>query len=109
LLDIDRRIIMKAIAFLCATLSMASAIAGELVSYGDGNTIRLADSACTSEKVLSQVEPEFRTQFRAASADLQGKQFTACWHITPDGAHLIYEDGDQGLVPLARLKPLLSI
>lgn len=100
---------MKAIAFLCASLSMASAIAAELVSYHDGNTIRLADGACTSEKVLNQVEPEFRTQLRAASANLKGKHFAACWHITPAGAHLIYEDGDEGLVPLSRLKRLLSI
>ena len=100
---------MKAIVVLCATFSLATAIAGELVSYEDGNTIRLADGACNSEKVLRQVEPKFHTLFRAASAVLEGQQFTACWHITAAGAHLIYEDGDEGFVPLRSLKPLLSI
>ena len=100
---------MKAIVFLGATISMASVIAGELVSYEDGNTIRLGDGACTSKKVLRQIESELQQHFRAASADLQGKHFTACWHITPAGAHLIYEDGDQGFVPLTHLKRLLSV
>lgn len=100
----------KTIAFLCAALVLApAAMARELVSHDGDDTIRLVDDECTSETVLSKLPPEVRAQFRAASAVLQGRSFSACWHITPQGAHLIYEDGDEGLVPFDSLKPLISI
>ena len=100
---------MKAVTFLCATLVMAPVMAGELVAHAGRNTIRLAEGQCTSETVLRRLEPELQSQFRAASVVLEGSTFTACWRITPAGAHLVYEDGDQGLVPFNRLKPLISI
>jgi len=39
---------------------------------------------------------------------VQGRTFAACWRMTPNGAHVMYEDGDQGLVPLSDLKPELT-
>lgn len=99
---------MKEVAFLCAALAVAPVMAGELVSHEGDATIRLADKECTSQPVLDQLKPELRPQFRAASAVLQGRAFDACWHITPRGAHLIYEDGDEGLVPFDALKPLID-
>lgn len=100
---------MKLIAFLWAALVAAPGMAGELVSHNGGDTIRLADEECTNQPVLSHLRPELRAQFRAASAVLQGHDFAACWHITPDGAHLIYEDGDEGRVPFHALHPLISV
>ena len=100
---------MKSVALVLAALAFAPAMAGELVSHDGDDTIRLAEGECTSESVLSKLPPELRAQFRAASAVLQGRSFAACWHITPRGAHLIYEDGDEGLVPFDALKPLLSV
>ncbi len=100
---------MKTLALVCAALIAAPAMAEEMVSYRDGNTIRLGEGDCTSELVLNQVEPALQTQFRSASVELEGQKFAACWRVTPAGAFLIYEDGDQGLVPFNSLKPLLSI
>lgn len=94
---------------LCATLAMGAAMATELVSHQDGNTIRFGEAACSNESVLNRLPPELRAQFRAASAVLDGQNFQACWRVTPAGAYLIYEDGDQGLVPFGSLRPLISV
>lgn len=100
---------MKTWAVLCAAMVGASAMATELVSYQGKNVIHLADGACTSETVLNRLEPEMQGQFMAASAELDGATYKACWRATPAGAQLIYEDGDQGMVPMERIKPLVSI
>jgi hypothetical protein len=100
---------MKLVAFLSAVLVASSAMAGELVSHSGDDTIRLVDDQCTSQLVLDQLQPESRPQFRAASVFLQGQAFAACWRATPTGALLIYEDGDQGMVPFDVLKPLTSV
>lgn len=105
----NREKVMKTWAVLCAAMVGASGMATELVSYQGKNVIHLADGACTSETVLKRLGPEMQGQFMAASAELDGESFKACWRATPVGAHLIYEDGDQGLVPLERIKPLVSI
>ncbi len=100
---------MKSAVFLCAALFASHAMAGELVSHNGDDTIRLVDDECSSQPVLDQLEPEIRPQFRAASVFLQGQAFAACWRATPTGALLIYEDGDQGMVPFEVLKPLTSV
>ena len=100
---------MKSVAFLGAALVAGCAISGELVSHNGDDTIRLVDEQCTSQSVLDQLQPELRPQFRAASVFLQGQAYAACWRATPTGALLIYEDGDQGIVPYDVLKPLTSV
>jgi hypothetical protein len=35
----------------------------------------------------------------------QGQRFQACWRLVGNAAHLVYEDGDQGIIPTTELKP----
>jgi len=93
---------------LCAALAAAPAMAGDLVARQGGDIIRLAEAECTSELVLNRIEPQLKAQFRAAVAVVGGQTYTACWRPAGRAAHLIYEDGDQGLVPVSELKPELS-
>ena len=97
---------MRRIGLFCAALGLAasSAMAGDLVAYDGPDVIRLTDQACISEALLRQLDPEVRPLFLTASAVVQGRRYTACWSITPTAAYLVYEDGDQGLVPLHRLQ-----
>jgi hypothetical protein len=99
---------MIRIAVLCTALAAVPAFANDLVARQGADVIRLATTACTSEEVLSRVAPQMRSQFRTAQATVDGRTYTACWRMTPSAAHLVYEDGDQGLVPLSALKPQLS-
>ena len=93
---------------LCAALAAAPAMAGDLVARQGGDSVRLADAPCTSELVLGRLEPRLQAQYKAASAVVKGQTFSACWRMTGSVAHLLYEDGDQGIVPMAELKPELS-
>lgn len=101
---------MKAVVF-CAVLAAAAAspaFAQELVARQGDDSVRLSDAACKSELVLGRLEPASATQYRAASAVFQGQRFQACWRMVGNAAHLVYEDGDQGIIPVAELKPDLT-
>lgn len=96
------------VVLLCAALAAAPAIAGNLVARQGGDSVRLAEGPCKVERVLSQLDPRLQDKYREATATVQGRTFSACWAMTPNGAHLLYEDGDQGLVPASDLKPELT-
>jgi hypothetical protein len=83
-------------------------MAGELVARHGDDSVRLADDPCTSETVLAQLDPRLHLQFKAASAVVQGRTFAACWSKAGNVAYLLYEDGDQGMVPIADLKLEMS-
>ncbi len=86
---------------VAAALFAAPAFADELVASNGKDSVRLTDKPCTSEKVLNQLKPGFRTMMKDANAVVSGQQFRACWVIEGESAHLLYEDGDQGLIPWA--------
>jgi hypothetical protein len=99
---------MKPVLILCAALVAAPAFAEELVARNGNDSVRLADSPCTSELVLGRLQPQTHGQYKAASAVVEGQSFAACWRLVGNAAHLMYEDGDQGIIPLAELKPAMS-
>jgi len=92
-------------ALLCtAALLAAPAMADELVASNGNDSVRLSNAPCTSEQVLSQLKPQFHSVLRDATAVVQGQTFKACWLVEGHAAHLLYEDGDQGLIPLVDFK-----
>ena len=97
------------LALLCAAALLAApAWAGEVVASSGNDSVRLSDTPCTNPQVLAQLEPSLRPVLRDATAVVQGHLFKACWVVHGDAAHLLYEDGDQGLIPLADFKAPLS-
>lgn len=100
---------MKAVVFCAALAAVAApAFAQDLVARQGDDSVRLSEAACKSELVLSRIEPGAATQFRAASAVFQGQRFQACWTMMGNAAYLVYEDGDQGIIPATELKPDLT-
>jgi hypothetical protein len=101
---------MKAVVFCAAlaTIAATPAFSQELVARQGDDSVRLSDAACKSELVLGRLEPAAAPQYRAASAVFQGQRFQACWRMVGNAAHLVYEDGDQGIIPAAELKPDLT-
>ncbi|MEJ8837186.1 hypothetical protein [Ramlibacter sp. AN1133] len=103
---------MKAVVFCAAAMAAAFAaapsFAQELVARQGDDSVRLSEAACSSELVLSRIEPGAAGEYKAASAVFQGQRFTACWRMMGNVAHLVYEDGDQGIIPVAELKPDLT-
>ena len=97
---------MKAVA-LCAAIAAlvaAPAFAEDLVARQGNDSVRLSEASCQSKLVLSRLEPQTHEQFRAASAEFQGQNFVACWRMVGNVAWLLYEDGDQGIIPMVELK-----
>lgn len=101
---------MKAVVFCAAlaTFAVAPAFAEELVARQGDDSVRLSDAACKSELVLARLEPAAADQYRSASAVFQGQRFQACWRMMGNAAYLVYEDGDQGIIPAHELKPDLT-
>ena len=92
-------------ALLCAAALVAvPALADEMVASNGNDSVRLTDKPCSSEQVLQKVTPKVRDMMRDANATVGGQQFHACWVVDGDSAHLLYEDGDQGLIPLTDFK-----
>ena len=93
-------------ALVCAAAAFlaAPAFAEDLVASNGKDSVRLSDKPCTSQKVLNQLKPGFHSMMKDASAQVSGQSFQACWVVEGDAAHLLYEDGDQGLIPLADFK-----
>lgn len=76
-----------------------------LVATNGEDTVQLFDRPCTHAgtqivMIARRIPPKLREQFRAARATVRGEEWFACWMVDGDSAHLIYEDGDQGLIPL---------
>ncbi|HSV82682.1 MAG TPA: hypothetical protein VLK85_26090 [Ramlibacter sp.] len=100
---------MKAVALVAALAALATPVfADQLVARQGSDSVRLSDAACKSELVLSRLEPGLQEEYRAATAVFQGQNFVACWRVMGGVAHLIYEDGDQGIIPMQELKPELT-
>ena len=100
---------MKAAVFcVLAACAVAPTFAQDLVARQGDDSVRLSEEACKSELVLSRLSPTQAGEFRAASAVFQGQRFQACWRIMGNAAYLVYEDGDQGVIPVHELKPDLS-
>jgi hypothetical protein len=89
-------------ALLCAAAALvaAPALADELVASNGQDSVRLTDKPCSSDQVLQRLTPRLRELMRDANATVNGQPFRACWVVDGDSAHLLYEDGDQGLIPL---------
>lgn len=93
-------------ALLCAAaLIAAPALADEVVASNGKDSVRLSNGPCTNAQVLGLLKPGFRSSLKDATAVVQGQTFKACWIVDGDAAHLLYEDGDQGLIPLTAFKP----
>ena len=101
---------MKAVVFCAslATLAAAPAFAEDLIARQGNDSVRLSDTECRSELVLKRLEPAVAREFRAASAEFQGQRYQACWRMMGNAAYLVYEDGDQGVIPVQELKPELT-
>lgn len=101
---------MKAVVFCAALAAFAAApsFAEELVARQGNDSVRLSDTACISQLVLNRLDPSSVEEYKAASAVFQGQRFTACWRMMGNVAHLVYEDGDQGIIPVQELKPEMA-
>ncbi len=95
---------MRFVLLCTAALLAAPAFADEVVASNGDDSVRLSDAQCSSEKILEQIEASVRPQLKDATAMISGQSLKACWVVDGKVAHLVYEDGDEGMVPLTEFR-----
>lgn len=91
---------------LTAVLLTASpAFADAVAKNESGDYVRITQSPCT----LPSVSYELRPLFQAGVANIQGKDYKVCWALAQDQVFLLYEDGDQGMIPANAFKKVPEV
>lgn len=98
--------ILAAALLLLAPLFAHSEV---LTASADGDSVRLTDEPCTVPEIAEKLPPALLGDFMAGTATVSGQPFALCWRWLGESAHLVYGDGDQGLIPKRDLKPDQSI
>lgn len=68
--------------------------------------VRLHDSACVSAETLARIPAAARDQFSKAQGMHQGQLYFGCWREVGNVVHILWEDGDEGVIPVGILKLL---
>lgn len=91
---------MKRLYIMIASVLLASCAHMQSVVASDGrNSVRLTDQPCVDAAVLKHLNPKYRDVVQEASAVIDGHQYAACWMVDRDQAHLLFDDGEQALIP----------
>jgi hypothetical protein len=98
---------MKSLLILLAAASF-TVHADEIARQGE-DWVRFTEKPCTNATILANPLVVAPDKWRDASTFLFGQHYAACWQDIGYAKHLVYEDGDQGLIPAADVKPLTEI
>lgn len=90
-------------------VAAAPAFAGDMIARQGSDEARFTDKPCTNATILANPLVSAPENWRAATAFFQGQHYEACWQSVGGMYHLVYEDGDQGFIPLAEIEPVLEI
>lgn len=97
------------------TLILALAIvavpaqAAELVARQGADEARIFDAPCPHTAALAHLPEQDRSSYRQAIARFQGAVYPACWRRRGGLVHMVYEDGDQGLIPVDQFTEQLGV
>jgi hypothetical protein len=103
---------MLAIALISLGLLMPGvAKAGEMVARNGSDEVRVSDKPCANGAVVEHIRLAGGNvdTFREAAVRFGGKSYAACYRVAGGFVHLVYEDGDQGIVPTGEFKEPNSI
>lgn len=89
---------------IAAALAAGSAFAATMVARQGDSQVLLYDKPCEVASVLRFIPENYRPAFRRADAHIGGQKWFACFRVVEDKVHLIYEDGDQGLIDVTEFK-----
>lgn len=98
---------MKNAAWFVALLVVAAPALGAQRVYTQGSDeVRVFDTPCVSVETLNRIPPNEREGWNKAAGRVSGQRFFGCWRALGDAIYILWEDGDQGVVPLEDLKPI---
>jgi hypothetical protein len=97
---------MRYALILAALLAVATppAISGDLLTTSGADSVRLTQEPCPVS-VLQVLPQGSRGHYRKALVVFEGKDYIACHATLGTGmVHVVYDDGDQGLIPVGMFK-----
>jgi hypothetical protein len=95
-----------ALGFVLTVFAPNQAHAFELVAERGGESVRFYDTPCQDPRVTKHIRPEMVEWFHGAEVVLGTQYFSACWTPVQGFLNLVYEDGDQGSVPMSDVKDM---
>lgn len=97
-------------ALVIAAAACIGAANAETLTARQGNdSVTLYEKPCTNPDIVKRLNDGVVQDFQAASAVFQGQSYQACWIPSGNVVYLIYEDGDQGMIPVQELRPALVL
>lgn len=99
---------MKSLAILLVLMPLAAHADWEVRQNDDH--VRFIEAPCANVAVLAQLarlgaDPAI---YYEAHARVGGTNYNACWTNRGISVHLVYEDGDQGVIPRGDVKKIES-
>ena len=90
-------------------LAAFPALAQDHIARQGDDEVVIREAPCTVASVLMRIPEAQREGWRRADARISGQKFFAFWRIVQSAVVLVYEDGDQGLIPAGAFKPVTEI
>jgi hypothetical protein len=93
---------MRKLIVAGAALLALSSFAAPVARQGT-DAVQLLETPCSA---AVPVEAAMRDQYAAAVANIGGKLYAACWLAVPARGfvHIVYSDGEEGIVPLGAFR-----
>jgi hypothetical protein len=82
-------------------LALTSALSyADLMASSGKDYVQLHETVCSSPEVLKRIDPSIHALLKAGTAEVGGTKYALCWYPFQNHIALMYDDGDQGLVPM---------
>ena len=95
------------LAIAGAMLLMAANAMADAEARNGQDWVRITGQPCTNAAVLERLDSAPAPVLWQAEAEFQGVRYAPCWHPTGNAIQLLYEDGDQGVLPTSTLRQVL--
>lgn len=95
--------------FILLLLLAAPAFPGDRIGRQGEDEVKLFESPCVSVETYMRIPEGERRSYSKAVGLFQGQKFFGCWKPMGEGVYILWEDGDQGIIPGHELQPLTEI
>jgi hypothetical protein len=96
-------------SIVCAALLCASfpAMSERVARQGDVE-VRVFDTPCVSAETIARIPEDGRDGWGKVIGVFGKDKFFGCWRKMGDSTYILWEDGDQGIIPAADLKEAMG-
>lgn len=101
---------MRALLLLPILLVAATAASAQerVIRHGD-DEVRIFESPCVHAGTMALLNESVRDLYKKAEGRINGQRYYACWRQVGSLMHVMWEDGDQGMIPAADFKDAVTI